>query len=165
MLPPRYTKSVQVTAHEAPIKVTATYASVKVGIETQAQWEGSLLIHHYSIQEGQDETRAVKEMGPGETHLFGEISENMGTWTAVRKISQIKWVKTIINVFINCLLLYKELRVVMWCRQGWSMMTARVFTAVSTTNYRQISASLFTRENKNLSTPTFKVPSGTLNFD
>ena len=41
-------------------------------------------------QEGQEETRAVKEMGPGETHLFSEMSEDMGTWTAVRKISHIK---------------------------------------------------------------------------
>ena len=41
-------------------------------------------------QEGQEDTKTEKVMAPGETHLFSELSENMSTWTAVRKISHIK---------------------------------------------------------------------------
>ena len=56
----------------------------------------------------------------------------------------------------------------MWWWRGLLEMTVRVFTAVSTTNSRQITASLFTRENENLSLllpEMFKVPSGNLNSD
>ena len=42
------------------------------------------------LQEGQEEHRVEKELGAGETHLFSEMSEDMGTWTAVRKITHIK---------------------------------------------------------------------------
>ena len=124
---------------------------------------------HYSTQEGQEDTQAEKEMAPGETHLFSEISENMGTWTAVRKISHIKLGITFIKhsfilIYIKCI----ELRVAMWWWRGLLVTTVRVFTAVSTTNSRQITASLFTRENENLSLllpEMFKVPSGNLNSD
>ena len=32
MLPPKYTRTLRFTAHEDPVKVTATYAGVKVGV-------------------------------------------------------------------------------------------------------------------------------------
>ena len=37
----------------------------------------------------------------GESHLFGERQENMGTWSAVRKIASIKYIDidSIRNIF------------------------------------------------------------------
>ena len=69
MLPPKYTKSVKITAHDKPIKVVATYASPK---------------------EGQEDLLEEMTIVAGESHTFPEKSENMGTWNAVRKITHIR---------------------------------------------------------------------------
>eukprot|EP00090_Calanus_glacialis_P001129 TRINITY_DN10793_c0_g1_i2.p1 TRINITY_DN10793_c0_g1~~TRINITY_DN10793_c0_g1_i2.p1 ORF type:complete len:108 (-),score=46.20 TRINITY_DN10793_c0_g1_i2:167-490(-) len=68
MLPPKYTKSVTVTAHDASIIVSARYASSKE----------------------EDETVVEVEVGQGESHTFEEKTEDMGTWRAVRKILALK---------------------------------------------------------------------------
>merc|ERR1711936_710494 len=68
MLPPKYTKTVTVTAEDKAITVTAKYSSNKE----------------------EEETLVEVELGPGETHTFKEKSEDMGTWQAVRKILSIK---------------------------------------------------------------------------
>ena len=68
MLPPKYTKTVTVTAHDTAITVSARYGSSKV----------------------EDETVVEVELGHGESHTFEEKSEDMGTWQAVRKILSVK---------------------------------------------------------------------------
>merc|ERR1711973_870194 len=69
MLPPKYAKSVKITAHEKPVKVTATYDGVK---------------------EGQEDTKVEKNLADGESHTFEEKSESMGSWTAFRKIKHLR---------------------------------------------------------------------------
>merc|ERR1712131_241494 len=69
MLPPKYAKSVKITAHEKPVKVTATYDGVK---------------------EGQEDTKVDINLAAGESHIFEEKSENMGSWTAFRKIKHLR---------------------------------------------------------------------------
>jgi len=69
MLPPKYAKSVKITAHEKPVKVTATYDGVK---------------------EGQEDTKVEINLAAGESHIFEEKSENMGSWTAFRKIKHLR---------------------------------------------------------------------------
>ena len=71
MLPPRYTKTVTVTAHDTAITVSARYGSSKE----------------------EDETVVEVALGQGESHTFEEKTEDMGTWQAVRKILNIKYGK------------------------------------------------------------------------
>eukprot|EP00092_Neocalanus_flemingeri_P014838 GFUD01016019.1.p1 GENE.GFUD01016019.1~~GFUD01016019.1.p1 ORF type:complete len:108 (+),score=42.29 GFUD01016019.1:111-434(+) len=68
MLPPKYTKSVTVTAHDTAITVSARYGSSKV----------------------EEETVVEVVLGHGESHTFEEKSEDMGSWQAVRKILSVK---------------------------------------------------------------------------
>ena len=70
-LPPKYAKSITVKAPEdgvTAIKVTAVYKGNKV----------------------EDEHVTVTLTGNGQSHTFPEMTENMGTWTAVRPIHLIK---------------------------------------------------------------------------
>merc|ERR1712098_370581 len=64
MLPPKYTKTVTVTAQDQDITVTARYG-------------------------GQEEEDVVVVLEAGSSHTFPEREEDMGTWTAVRKILSI----------------------------------------------------------------------------
>ena len=68
MLPPKYARSVTVTAEDTDITITARYGASKE----------------------EDETEVVKELKEGETHTFEEKSEDMGTWQMVRKILSLK---------------------------------------------------------------------------
>lgn len=62
MLPPNYTKSVTVVAKDGLVEVTATY-------------EG---------QNGNEEVTVTLEVD--QSHTFPEKTEDMGSWTAVKKI-------------------------------------------------------------------------------
>ena len=66
MLPPRYTKSVTVTAVDSNYTISALYSTNK---EEEEQWD---------------------KVEQGESHTFEKKIEDMGTWTAVRKILSIK---------------------------------------------------------------------------
>ena len=68
MLPPRYTRSVTVTASDTPLTITVRYAANK---------------------EGEEEV-VVKEVGEGETVTFDEKSEDMGSWQQVRKVVSVR---------------------------------------------------------------------------
>eukprot|EP00092_Neocalanus_flemingeri_P091894 GFUD01116586.1.p1 GENE.GFUD01116586.1~~GFUD01116586.1.p1 ORF type:complete len:151 (+),score=49.63 GFUD01116586.1:25-477(+) len=68
MLPPKYTRSVTVTAEDTDITITVRYGASKE----------------------EDEIVVVKEIGEGESHTFEEKSEDMGSWQNVRKILSIK---------------------------------------------------------------------------
>ena len=68
MLPPRYTKSVTVTAVDSNYTICALYSTNK---EEEEQWD-------------------KVELAQGESHTFEKKIEDMGTWTAVRKIISIK---------------------------------------------------------------------------
>ena len=68
MLPPKYTRSVTVTAEDTAITITVRYGASKE----------------------EDEIVEVEEMGEGETHTFEEKSEDMGSWQNVRKIISIR---------------------------------------------------------------------------
>eukprot|EP00092_Neocalanus_flemingeri_P094264 GFUD01119856.1.p1 GENE.GFUD01119856.1~~GFUD01119856.1.p1 ORF type:complete len:127 (+),score=39.37 GFUD01119856.1:46-381(+) len=72
MLPPKYTRSVTVTAEDTDITITVRYGASKE----------------------EDEIVVVKEIGEGESHTFEEKSEYMSagyvSWKNVRKILSIK---------------------------------------------------------------------------
>eukprot|EP00091_Calanus_sinicus_P008778 TRINITY_DN2099_c0_g1_i10.p1 TRINITY_DN2099_c0_g1~~TRINITY_DN2099_c0_g1_i10.p1 ORF type:complete len:110 (+),score=44.90 TRINITY_DN2099_c0_g1_i10:187-516(+) len=68
MLPPKYTRSVTVTAEDTPITITVRYGASKE----------------------EDEIVEVIELGEGETHAFEEKSEDMGSWQNVRKIISVR---------------------------------------------------------------------------
>ena len=68
MLPPKYTKTVTVTAHDTPANIIVRYASNKG-----------------------EETEVEVELGEGESHTFEEKTEDMGSWQAVRKILSVKY--------------------------------------------------------------------------
>ena len=69
MLPPRYTKSVTVTAVDSNYSISALYSTNK---EEEEQWE-------------------KVELEQGQSHTFEKKTEDMGTWVAVRKILSIKY--------------------------------------------------------------------------
>jgi len=65
MLPPKYTKTVTVVANGGSAKVTAKYSG------------------------SQGEEEVTVDLNQDQTHTFPEKSEDMGTWTAVKKITHI----------------------------------------------------------------------------
>ena len=71
MLPPRYTKTVRISVDHGveSVKVTATYAGV---------------------DDGQDDHKVETMIKAGESHVFEAMSENMGSWQAVRKIKHLR---------------------------------------------------------------------------
>ena len=68
MLPPRYTKSVTITATEGDYTISALYSSNKEGEE---EWE-------------------KVQLNEGKSHTFEQKTEDFGSWHAVRKILSIK---------------------------------------------------------------------------
>merc|ERR1711872_645842 len=67
MLPPKYTKTVTVTAHDTPATISVVYDSNK-----------------------EDKTVVEVELAQGESHTFEEKTEDMGSWQAVRKILTVR---------------------------------------------------------------------------
>jgi len=65
MLPPKYTKTLTVVAKDGPADVTAKYSG------------------------NQGEEEVSVQLQAEQSHTFPEKSEDMGTWTAVKKIVRI----------------------------------------------------------------------------
>ena len=66
---PKYTREVTITAVDAPITMTCT-------------WGGD--------DHGHKEITEVMKMKKGDTHIFEEKSDDMGSWRSVRKIISLK---------------------------------------------------------------------------
>merc|ERR1712098_595166 len=69
MLPPKYTKSVTVTAQDGRVILTARFGTNKE-------------------DEGEEEERV--EVKQGESHTFKERSQDHGTWQSVRKVVSVR---------------------------------------------------------------------------
>merc|ERR1712112_728833 len=68
MLPPKYTKSVTVTAQDGKVILTARFGTNK--------------------EEEEEEERV--EVNQGESHTFKERSQDHGTWQSVRKVVSVR---------------------------------------------------------------------------
>ena len=66
---PKFTKEVTVTAVDGPLTITAVWGAT---------------------EQGHKEIKEVKKLEKGETHIFEEKEEDMGSWRMIGKIVSLK---------------------------------------------------------------------------